>query len=248
MDVTGIPFVFPGLENRVRCFFQAREGGASADPFAAGNISLTVGDDPAAVRANRMALQKRLGFSHWIEAHQVHGVDVLLDPPPGDIEQESEAEADGLATTEPGHALVIKTADCQPVLIAHSSGDFVAALHVGWRGNVQEFTGSAVASLCEHYGVSPDSLTAVRGPSLGPGVSEFTRFDQEFGPEFEPYLNRGAMCVDLWRLTRDQLVNAGLRPERIFGLDLCTCSLRNFFFSYRAEKTCGRQANMVWLI
>lgn len=248
MDVTGIPFVFPGLENRVRCFFQTREGGASADPFAAGNISLSVGDDPATVRANRKALQRRLSFAHWQEARQVHGVDVLLDPPPGDIEQDGEAEADGLATTEPERALVVKTADCQPLLIAHTGGDFVAALHVGWRGNVQEFPKSAVAALCDHYQVPPDNLTAVRGPSLGPGASEFTGFDTEFGPEFEQYLNRDTMRVDLWRLTRDQLMDAGLRPERLFGLDLCTCSLRRSFFSYRAEKTCGRQASLIWLI
>ncbi|MFW5733462.1 MAG: polyphenol oxidase family protein [Oceanidesulfovibrio sp.] len=248
MDVTGIPFVFPGLEGRVRCFFQTREGGVSKDPFAAGNISLSVGDDPASVRANRMALQKRLSFSHWVEARQVHGVDILLDPPPGDIEQENEAEADGLATTEPGRALVIKTADCQPVLIAHMGGDFVAALHVGWRGNAQEFPVSAVGALCDHYGVAPETLAAVRGPSLGPGASEFTRFDKEFGPAFEPYLDRGTMQVDLWRLTRDQLVEAGLPRERVYGLDLCTMSLADTFFSYRAARTSGRQANLVWLI
>ncbi|QJT10413.1 polyphenol oxidase family protein [Oceanidesulfovibrio marinus] len=247
MDVTGIPFAFPGLADRVGCFFQTREGGASMDPFDAGNISFTVGDDPAAVRANRMALQKRLGFTHWVEAKQVHGVDILLDPPPGDIEADGEAEADGLTTAEPGRALVIKTADCQPVLIAHRGGAFVAALHVGWRGNAQELPLSAVAALCDHYGVSPDSLAAVRGPSLGPSASEFTNFDAEFGPAFEPYVDRNTMRVNLWKLTHDQLVTAGVPADNIYAIDLCTFSLPRTFFSYRAARTSGRHANLIWL-
>jgi copper oxidase (laccase) domain-containing protein len=101
--------------------------------------------------------------------------------------------------------------------------------------------------LCDHYGVSPDHLLAVRGPSLGPGASEFTKFDAEFGSAFAPYLDRDTMRVDLWRLTRDQLAEAGVPRERIFGLDLCTASLTQTFFSYRAAKTTGRQANLVWL-
>jgi copper oxidase (laccase) domain-containing protein len=53
--------------------------------------------------------------------------------------------------------------------------------------------------------------------------------------------------MNLWELTRHQLAEAGLAPERIFGLDLCTKSREEDFFSYRRDKTTGRQAGIIWI-
>jgi copper oxidase (laccase) domain-containing protein len=52
--------------------------------------------------------------------------------------------------------------------------------------------------------------------------------------------------MDLWRLTRSQLETAGLLPERIFSLDLCTYSLPGDLFSYRRDPRCGRQGSVIW--
>ena len=35
--------------------------------------------------------------------------------------------------------------------------------------------------------------------------------------------------------------------EGIFGLDLCTASMPDSFFSYRRDGICGRQANVIWI-
>jgi hypothetical protein len=53
--------------------------------------------------------------------------------------------------------------------------------------------------------------------------------------------------MDLWRLTRDQLLQAGVRSENIFGLDLCTYEQKETFFSYRRDRQCGRQAGLIWI-
>ena len=49
------------------------------------------------------------------------------------------------------------------------------------------------------------------------------------------------------RMPRDQLLEAGLPDEGIFGLDLCTASMPDSFFSYRRDGICGRQANVIWI-
>lgn len=244
MDMRFLPFTFPGLDN-IGVAFGLR--GKGDGPFGGANISFEVGDDEAAVHANRRALQQDLGFSHWQEVHQVHGPQVIFDPEPGDIAEPGVLDADGLATAMPGQALVVKTADCQPILLAHKDGRHIAALHVGWRGNVLEFPATGVRDFCEEYGISASDVMAVRGPSLGPGRSEFTNFDKEFGPNFERWRLDGSPMVNLWRMTRDQLVSAGLRPENIFSLDLCTMDLPDLFFSYRRDKHCGRQASLIWI-
>ena len=69
---------------------------------------------------------------------------MIFDPEPRDIGDGPSADGDGLATARPGQALIIKTADCQPILLAHKSGKYVGALHAGWRGNVQNFRNNFV--------------------------------------------------------------------------------------------------------
>ena len=241
IQIAFIPFTFPGLSN-VGCAFTSRQGGASTYPYFAANLSYDVGDDPEAVTANRAYLKERLGLSALVDCTQVHGDAVLFD-----LEEGAQREADGLATDHPGVGLMIKTADCQPILLAHETGRFVAGLHVGWRGNVIDFPGTGVRLLCERYGCDPSELLAVRGPSLGPKQAEFTSFATEFGSSFTRYFDPTAQTVDLWRLTHEQLLAAGLREERIHGINLCTQSNPEMFFSYRGETKTGRQSGLIWL-
>jgi YfiH family protein len=240
-----IPFAFPGLPG-VACAFTTRRGGASLPPYDACNLSFDVGDEPARVAENRRELADALGISRLSELKQVHGDVLHFEPAATPLDVASALEGDAQATSEPGLALAIKTADCQPVLLAHESGRFVAALHVGWRGNVIGLPGSAVARLCSHYACAPRELLAVRGPSLGPARAEFTNFAVEFGEDFMPFFDRRAETVDLWRLTRHQLQAAGLEPARIFGIDRCTHSEADAFFSYRRKRPCGRMMALVW--
>lgn len=239
-------FRFPGVAG-VACAFTTRRGGGSLPPFDGANLSFDVGDDPASVAANRQDLAGRLGLAEWCELKQVHGDVLHLEPAPTPLSAASTLEGDAQATSRRGLALVIKTADCQPVLLAHQSGRFVAALHAGWRGNVLNLPGSAVARLCAHYGCRPAELFAVRGPSLGPARAEFTNFEAEFGESFRPFFDPATRTVDLWRLTRHQLAEAGLDPARIFGLDRCTQSNPADYFSFRAARVTGRMMSLIWL-
>jgi YfiH family protein len=240
-----IPFVFPGLPH-IRCAFGTRMGGNSTGPFAGNNISLEVGDDQETVLGNRRNLRDVLGFSRWCELKQIHGCDLVCDPQK-DALQGTEHPGDGLATRESGVGLVIKTADCQPILLAHTSGKYVAAIHCGWKGNRQNFPCRAVTALCETYGIEPGEILAVRGPSLSPAASEFKNFEMEWGEDFAGYFDPETKTMDLWQLTSDQLTDAGLSPRNIFGLDLCTHTMDQWFFSYRRNTTCGRQAAIIWM-
>ncbi|GAB7081985.1 polyphenol oxidase family protein [Megalodesulfovibrio paquesii] len=245
MAIQVIPFAFPNIPG-VRCAFSTRLGGHSAAPFDRANMSFDVGDHPDHVRANRQALQETLGFRFWTECRQVHGDTTLFDPTFGDAATPGSIEADGLATAEAGRALVIKTADCQPLLLAHANGRHLLALHVGWRGNRIGFIQTAIREFCEHYGLLPADLSAVRGPSLGPAASEFIHFDTEWGAAFSSWFDPKTRRVDLWQLTRDQLQAAGLPASQIYSLDLCTACLPSHFFSYRQSRTSGRMANVIW--
>lgn len=233
---TLIPYAFPDLPG-IRCVFSTRE---------TGNLSLYRASgapvDRDATIAARRALLDALGLATWSEVKQVHGDAFVVDPDPTPLEEAPAMEADGMSTMRKNHALCIKTADCQPVLLAHPKGA-VAAIHVGWRGNAARYPQKAVAAFCSAYSLDPAEVRAVRGPSLG--HAEFVNFAREWPVSFAPWYDQAARCMDLWSLTRRQLCEAGLLPGRIHGLDMCTLSLGSLFFSHRNGDT-GRQAGLIW--
>lgn len=247
MSITFIPFRFPGLE-QVGCAFQVRSN--AAGPYDGGNISFSVGDAVEDVLANRQALLGGLrpyGLEAWAELNQVHGDVLYFEPDVVDCESQPVVDGDGMATSLPGLGLFIKTADCQPILLAHTSGRHIAALHVGWRGNRCHFPISAVACFCERYKLDPVDLLAVRGPSLGPARAEFINFSSEWSEDFRPWFDTATQTMDLWDLTRYQLRTAGLPDRQIFGLDICTGTNNDLLFSYRQARQTGRQASLIWI-
>ncbi len=240
LSLTLLPFQFPGIPG-VGCAFSMR---------GFGSVSLS-GDEKAASAERRSSLPSLLGVQAFAEVHQVHGVRTVFEPEAQDPASTPSEQADGMATSRPGLALMIKTADCQPILVAHESGRFVMAVHSGWRGNRQDYPRIAVEQFCEHYHLEPRELWAVRGPSLGPAASEFVNFDSEWGPDFLPWYDGARRTMDLWMLARHQLESAGIMPGRLLSVDLCTFDNADLFFSYRHFRQRGsrdgRQGSFIWI-
>ncbi|MBT9513494.1 MAG: peptidoglycan editing factor PgeF [Acidovorax sp.] len=135
----------------VRALCTARAGGASLPPYDSLNLGTHVGDDPAAVGANRLALQAALQAhtptARAVFLNQVHGDGVVrLDGTTPDG-----TEADACVVTAPGAVCTIMVADCLPVLFAHRSGQVVAAAHAGWRGLAGEGGRGVLESTFEHF-------------------------------------------------------------------------------------------------
>ncbi|WP_462386907.1 purine nucleoside phosphorylase YfiH/LACC1 family protein [Acidovorax sp. Q11] len=128
-----------------------RTGGSSLPPYDSLNLGTHVGDDPAAVRANRetlqVALQTQTPMARVVFLNQVHGDGVVhLDAATPDG-----TEADACVATAPGAVCTIMVADCLPVLLAHRSGKVVAAAHAGWRGLAGEGGQGVLESTFERF-------------------------------------------------------------------------------------------------
>ena len=233
--IEAIPFAFPGIAS-VSCVFGCAPAGSMVSEQPSG---------PAGEAASRRRrFLGNFGLSRWVELKQVHQDDLLVNPAPTSPDLMSDREGDGTCTREKELALVVKSADCQPIMMTNRQGTAVAALHVGWRGNVLNFPASGLKNFCSAFCLRPEDVLAVRGPSLGAG--EFINFHKEWPPEFTPWYNENSRTMNLWALTRHQLEQAGMPPENIFSLDLCTYSLPDMFFSYRRGDP-GRQVSLIWL-
>ncbi len=226
----------------VRALSTTRRGGVSGAPWAGFNLGEHVGDDPAAVRANRQRLRDALPAEpRWLT--QVHGtrcVDAALAVP-GE-------QADASVTRERGVVCAVQTADCLPVLLCDENATVVGVAHAGWRGLAAGVIEATVAAMSE----PGERLLAWLGPAIGPRAFEvgsevrdaFLAHDVRAAEAFVVAEGSKWFC-DLYLLARQRLEAQGIR--RITGADFCTVSDRERFFSYRRDGVTGRMASLVWL-
>jgi YfiH family protein len=106
----------------------------------------------------------------------IHRLDAPTDKP---------LEGDALMTNVLGLLLVVRTADCLPVLLVDEENSAVAAVHCGWRGTGKRILEKAVVAMGAAYGSKPTAMLAALGPCIGPAC-------YEVGPEVrEGFLRAG---------------------------------------------------------
>jgi YfiH family protein len=218
----------------------ARLGGQSQGPFASLNVGSLVGDNRAAVQANHELIYAQLGLqpAAVVTARQVHGAHVaaVRSSDGGTIIPETDA----LISDEPGVALLLRFADCVPVVLYDPQRQAIGLAHAGWRGWVAGVVQNTVSALQSAFGSQPADLVAGVGPAIGPCC-------YEVGPDVVAAVERiagagtdllrrppdGVVHLDLPGAVRWQLQRSGVR--RIEDSGLCTHCRTDEFFSHRAE-------------
>ena len=234
-------YVFQGLPLRHAVF--TRYGGVSQGPYQSLNLSYEVGDAPERVHENRKRIKDLLGCRALLSAKQVHGNEIFVAE---DLSSDLEVEGfDVLVTTSPQVGLLIKQADCQAVILWSSRPSVLALAHAGWRGLVQWALPKTVSFLKKEFRVPPEELYAAISPSLQPCCAEFKTWREIFPQDFARFQVRPAH-FDLPGISVAQLLQAGLRRERILVSRKCTCC-ETEFFSYRREKVSGRFGTLACL-
>jgi YfiH family protein len=147
---------------------------------------------------------------------------------------------DALITDEPGLPLLLRYADCVPVLIYDPAHRAIAVVHSGWRGTVHGTTRATVDALIREFGSRPADLVATIGPSIGPccyevGDEVVDAVRATFGRAEGLLADRGndRRHFDLWIANLRWLQEAGVR--RVEVAKLCTACHTDEFYSHRAE-------------
>lgn len=231
----------------IKALITTRHGGTSEGAYASFNLGMHVGDNPAAVAENRRRLSVILPRAPvWLR--QVHGTAVVRAEDWAETTSTGEAEADAVLASTPDLPCAVMMADCLPVLFCDQAGTQVAVAHAGWRGLCAGVLENTVASMA----VEPQSLMAYLGPAIGPAKFEvgsvvrdaFMAVDGRSASAFAPLQATGKFLADIYTLTRQRLVRAGV--TRIYGGDFCTVTEAARFFSYRREGKTGRMAAVIW--
>ncbi|MBW0274699.1 laccase [Nocardia sp. MH4] len=230
----------------VRRVTTTRAGGFSAAPYDSFNLGDHVGDDPEAVRRNRVRLAEGIGLTPdrlvWME--QVHGRNVeIVDGP----RAEPVPVTDALVTTVPNLALVVLTADCVPILLSDDEAGVIAAVHAGRIGARIGIVPRVLEAM-----VSAGARVERIGAFLGPAASgRQYEVPAAMRADVEAHLPGSATTtvrktpgLDLRAGISRQLTEAG-----VGGIALdprCTIEDKTLF-SHRRGAPTGRIAGVIWM-
>lgn len=126
---------------------------------------------------------------------QVHGCEIgYADGESGETHVFGKVfpETDGLITDKPGIALLVKYADCTPIVLYDPKRKVVAALHSGWRSTVQRISQKAITRMVNEFDCKTEDIYAYLGPSIDRENYEVGR---EVYEAFETFTERDTFFI-----------------------------------------------------
>ncbi|MEO9327603.1 peptidoglycan editing factor PgeF [Gordonia aurantiaca] len=231
---------------RVRRVVTTRAGGVSVAPYDSFNLGDHVGDDPAAVAANRKRLAEQIGLDEssvvWMEQIHSRNVTVVDGPVQGAV-----PATDALVTTTPGLALAVLSADCVPVLLSDDEAGVIAGVHAGRVGARIGIVPETLRVMVE-LGAAPERIGAFLGPAAS---GEYYEVPPDMQADVEKHLpgsatrtRKGTTGLDLRAGLRRQLLEAGVAAVAVDPR--CTISDPDLF-SHRRGAPTGRLASVIWM-
>ncbi|HWI43920.1 MAG TPA: polyphenol oxidase family protein [Nocardioides sp.] len=179
---------------------------------------------------------------------QVHGAEVrhLTALPPAQPDEAPAADAQ--VTTLAGVALVVRVADCVPVVLADPVAGVVAVAHAGRRGVELDVVGRTVDVMRELGAGAAGQLRAWVGPHICGRCYEVPEAMREevaaVAPATRSETSWGTPALDLGAGVQAQLAAADVVVERVPG---CTLEDERLHSFRRSGAGAGRLAGLVWL-
>jgi polyphenol oxidase len=217
------------------------------------NMSLTHGEG-AGVLDNRRVFCEALGIDYHrlVCARQTHGV-TIAKVTASDVGRGAECvdtafeDTDGLVTDQLNIPLAVFTADCLSVFIYDPLTPCIALVHAGWRGTRSGIATRAVALLKQYYNARTQQMRVFLGPCI-------RQCCYQVGEECAALCaggveeREGALYLDLIRMNRHQLCNAGIADMHIEDSGVCTSCHHDDYFSFRRHGSgCGRMMSVMML-
>jgi len=222
-----------------------RQGETADAPFGF-NLGFDVGDEEERVTANMSRFTDALGTEpdQLAFMNQVHSAN---------IREVSEAgiypETDAMITRHPRLGLVVRTADCVPIVMYAPADNIVAAVHAGWKGTAEHIAKKTVEKLAGEFGVDPALLFVYMGPAAGPCCYEVgSEVAALFNESVLTREDKGNARLDLKAANAAQLREAGVPAENIDVDPLCTITENTLLHSWRRDgERSGRMLSVIFM-
>ena len=168
-------------------------------------------------------------------------------------------QGDALISQERELAVAFSFADCVPITFYDPIKQIFGIAHGGWRGTARGIVLATVEKMQAYFGCQPENIYAGIAPAIGPCCYEVSQEVQAIflgqqafetmptQPEYQAHVRESAVfstCqldsgpslrLDLQETNRNQLLSAGLFPQHIEVMRICTSCHTEKFFSHRKE-------------
>jgi polyphenol oxidase len=218
--------------------FTDRHGGVSVAPYAELNLAVS-GDDAESAKAenHRLLLDDFAPGAAIADVYQVHGREVVTAEPG------LRPEADGIVTDRRDVVLLVRAADCVPILLADADAGVVGAAHAGRRGMA---AGVATATVDRMRTLGATRISAWIGPAICGRCYEVPQDMQDEVAAVEPSSRAttswGTPSLDLVAGVRGQLERADVHVE-VPGR--CTRESPDLYSYRRDGEASGRLAGII---
>lgn len=235
-------YAFRASHGPVDLAFTDRFGGASGSPYEELNLALEGGDDPEVCAANlRLVAADFAPGATVADMRQVHGRTVDV------VEERTDSgrpEADALVSTAPDTVLVVRVADCVPVLLADPGAGVIGAVHAGRPGLVAGVLPAAVERM---RSLGAGDVRAWLGPRVCGACYEVPAEMQaevaDLVPEAHATTSWGTPALDIGAGVRAQLAASGV--EVVADVSTCTRESAELYSHRRDGARAGRFAGLV---
>jgi polyphenol oxidase len=166
-----------------------------------------------------------------IDMEQVHSNDIFeVNMMPRSCNRETVVCVDGLITKLKNVFLVVRTADCMPVIVYHPKS-IIAVVHAGRKGTEECILYKALENIKERFNIF-DGFKIWFGPAICNNCYQIDKKDNIY--------------YDLVGQNKRQLAQAiDINKSTITYSNMCTCCKNDVFYSYRKE---GQNAGRIYSI
>lgn len=216
-------------------------------PVTAGRVNaLFIGRDAEfAGESFQDQYESILGKIHGIEklayTDQVHGDRAHDISSPGQRLYFA-GEGDALYSRERDTALLIRTADCVPILFYSETESLIGAVHAGWRGLEKRILTKTLGAT----GAGAKHLRFIVGPFIGKRSYEVGGdVAYRFSSAFSEPKSGGKFWLDLGEILRAELTDVGVTDAQVAWYDEDTLTANDWFSARRGDR--GRNLSLIWL-
>jgi len=180
-------------------------------------------------------------FKKIVFLEQTHSTNIAFFQSSSEEVFKKITETDGVITKDNDTVLVVRNADCLPLIFVDKENEVIGISHQGWRGGIKRMAQKMVNKMLS-IGAKKEKIIVILGPAIGPCCYDIDeeRYYQ-FKEEFDMYSDKifsyqkRKIFLNLSLLNYLLLLEVGISKKNIDFFPFCTqCDKR--FFSFRRYK------------
>ena len=182
-------------------------------------------------------IKEKYQIENFYELNQIHSDIIKII----DNDFQNNQIGDALITNKTNTPLLIKTADCIPIIIYDKENKILAVVHSGWKGTLNDITIKTIKLMINKFNINTSSTYVYLYPSIRKchfevEIDVYKQFKEKI-KNINKYTTKkeNKYYIDLQQIIIDKLHNLGI--NNIIDSNICTHCNHDKFYSYRYNHT-----------